>query len=169
MSQPSLAVLDGNRFVNLNPGDLSEEEQNTLVELALAILQERNRPGETLTTPLQVTEYIRLRLSEKRHEIFGVIFLDTRNRIITDEEMFHGTIDGARVHPRVVVQRALELNAAFVVFYHNHPSGIAEPSQADRKITEKLRDALNLVEVRVLDHILVGHEGACSFAERGLM
>ena len=169
MNQPSLAVLSGNRFFDLKPGDLAESEQDTLVGLALAILRERNRPGKTLRTPLQVKDYLRLRLAERCNETFGAIFLDTRHRILSDEEMFHGTLDGASVHPRVVAQRALALNAAAVVFYHNHPSGVAEPSMADRKITDKLREALSLIEVRVLDHIVVGHEDACSLAERGLL
>ena len=97
------------------------------------------------------------------------MFLDNRHRVIQVVEMFQGTIDGASVHPRVVVQRALELNAAAVVFFHNHPSGVAEPSHADEAITRRLRDALALVDVRVLDHFVVAAGESVSFAERGLL
>ena len=103
------------------------------------------------------------------HEVFGALFLDNRHRVIQVAEMFQGTIDGASVHPRVVVQRALEVNAAAVVFFHNHPSGVAEPSHADEAITRRLRDALALVDVRVLDHFVVAAGESVSFAERGLL
>ncbi len=97
------------------------------------------------------------------------MFLDNRHRVLCFEEMFQGTIDGAQVHPRVVVQRALEANAAAVILYHNHPSGVAEPSKADENITRRLKDALSLVDVRVPDHFVVGAEDVTSFAERGLL
>ena len=100
-------------------------------------------------------------------EVFAALFLDTRHRVICFEELFSGTIDGASVHPREVVRRALAHNAAAVILSHNHPSGVAEPSDADRRVTERLRDALSLVDVRVLDHIVVGDRETASFAERG--
>ena len=101
--------------------------------------------------------------------MFGAIFLDNRHRVIGLEELFRGTIDGTSVHPRVVVQRALELNAAATIVFHNHPSGEPEPSQADRSLTRRLQEALALVDVRVLDHVVVGSQGTVSFAERGLL
>ena len=100
---------------------------------------------------------------------FGVLFLDNRHRVLAFEELFRGTIDGASVHPREVVRRALQLNAAAVILSHNHPSGVAEPSQADRQITARLREALDLVGIRVLDHLVVGDGDCCSLADRGLL
>jgi DNA repair protein RadC len=101
--------------------------------------------------------------------VFGCVFLDNRHRVRGVEELFHGTIDGASVHPRVVVQRALEVNAAALILFHNHPSGVAEPSRADELLTRRLKDALALVDVRVLDHFVVTAEDSVSFAERGLI
>jgi DNA repair protein RadC len=109
-----------------------------------------------------------LQLRDRPYEVFACLFLDTRHRVIAFEELFRGTIDGASVHPRELVRRALEHNAAAVILAHNHPSGVAEPSAADRQITTRLKDALALVDVRVLDHCVVGDE-IVSFAERGLL
>lgn len=103
------------------------------------------------------------------HEIFGALFLDNRHRVVHQEVLFRGTIDGASVHPREVIKRVLDVNAAAVVFYHNHPSGIAEPSQADELITNRLRDALSMIDVRVVDHVIVARDKSTSFAERGLL
>ena len=113
--------------------------------------------------------YLRLGLAEHKKELFGCFFLDNRHRVIEMAELFHGTIDGALVHPRVVVQRALEANAAAIVFFHNHPSGVAAPSHADEAITRRLKEALALVDVRVLDHFVVAAGESVSFAERGLI
>jgi DNA repair protein RadC len=101
--------------------------------------------------------------------VFGSLFLDNRHRVIAVRELFQGTIDGASVHPRVVVQQALEVNAAAMVFFHNHPSGVAEPSRADEMLTRRLSEALALVDVRVLDHFVVSGGESVSFAERGLI
>lgn len=144
-------------------------EQNAIINLALAILSHRHRPGQPLTNPAETSRYLTLKLSGYKNEVFCAIFLDNRHRVLSFDELFVGTIDGAAVYPRVVVQRAIEINAAAVIFAHNHPSGIAEPSQADRSITHRLKEALNLIDVRVLDHIVVGNEGTTSFAERGLL
>ena len=103
------------------------------------------------------------------HEVFAVLFLDNRHRVIAFEEMFRGTIDGASVHPREVVRRSLQHNAAALILCHNHPSGVAEPSQADRRITARLSDALGLIDVRVLDHLIIGDQECCSMARRGLL
>lgn len=120
-------------------------------------------------SPADTTAYLRLKFADYKNEVFAVIFLDNRNRVLTFEEMFQGTINGASGHPRVIVQRALELNSAAVIFVHNHPSGVSEPSQADEQLTRRLKDALALVDVRVLDHIVVGVTETTSFAQRGLI
>lgn len=151
------------------PAEFDETEQKAIINLALDILAARHAPGNNLTSPTETTAYLRIRFADYKNEVFCVIFLDNRHRVLTFEEMFQGTVDGASVHPRVVVQRALEINAAAVIFAHNHPSGIAEPSHADEQITQRLKDALALVDVRVLDHIVVGVTETTSFAERGLL
>jgi DNA repair protein RadC len=158
-----------NRVAALQNVSLSDVEQQSVVQLALKILRARHRRGRVLSNPLATREYLQLTFEGYRNEVFGAVFLDTRHRVLAFEEMFFGTIDGASVHPRVVVQRALELNAAAVIFAHNHPSGVAEPSNSDASLTRRLREALSLVDIRVLDHIVVGNEGTTSFAERGLL
>ena len=160
---------DGDRFAGLKPHDLGEEEARSLVSLALAVLAARHRPGQSLTSPEETRAYLRLLLGERKNEVFVCVFLDCRHRVLGVEELFHGTIDGAAVYPRVVVQRALERNAAALIIAHTHPSGVAEPSRADRAITRKLQNALSLVDVRVLDHLVVTAEESLSFAERGLL
>jgi len=157
------------RFANLNPSQLNSAEKQSLVALALGVLKQRHRAGRVLSSPEQTQAFLRLKLIDRKHEVFGALFLDNRHRVIEVAEMFQGTIDGASVHPRVVVQRALEVNAAAIVFFHNHPSGVAEPSHADEAITGRLRDALALVDVRVLDHFVVAAGESVSFAERGLI
>ena len=125
--------------------------------------------GSALANPRATKEYVRMRLRDLPHEVFCCVYLDNRNRVTAFEELFRGTIDGASVHPREVVKQALARNAAAVIFAHNHPSGVAEPSQHDELITRRLKQALSLVDIRVLDHIIVG-DGVCeSFAERGLL
>jgi len=125
--------------------------------------------GSVLSNPRATREFLRMRLRDLAHEVFCCVYLDNRNRVISFQELFRGTIDGASVHPREVVKEALARNAAAVILAHNHPSGVAEPSQADELITRRLKEALALVEIRVLDHLVVG-DGVCeSFAERGLL
>jgi DNA repair protein RadC len=139
------------------------------LELSRRHYAELMHAGPPLANPRATREYLRIRLRDRDHEVFCCLFLDNRHRVIAFEEVFRGTIDGASVHPREVVKLALSRNAAAVILAHNHPSGVAEPSQADELITARLRDALALVDIRVLDHIVVG-DGACvSFAERGLL
>ena len=123
--------------------------------------------GEVLTSPTATRRALSARLRDRPHEVFACLFLTNRHAVIGDEEIFRGTIDGAPVYPREIAKRALELNAAAVVAAHNHPSGVAEPSRSDRAITSKLRDALALVEVRLLDHFVIGDGETVSFAERG--
>jgi len=127
------------------------------------------RQQPLLANPRIVREYLAVHFAGAEREVFGCLFLDNRHRLIAVEEMFQGTIDGASVHPREVVKRALKLNAAAVILAHNHPSGVAEPSQADELITARIRDALALVDIRVLDHLVVGGATVTSFAERGLI
>src|SRR5918996_274607 len=167
MIEPEL--VGGDRFAALTLSDLSESEQDSVKRLGLAVLAARFQVGTALTSPACVREYLQLKLRDHKAENFGAVFLDNRHRVLCFEEMFQGTIDGAQVHPRVMVQRALEANAAAVILYHNHPSGVAEPSKADENITSRLKDALSLVDVRVLDHFVVGAEDVTSFTERGLL
>ena len=158
-----------NRFDGFSLSELNDAEKQTLKALALTLLTEQHQPGRTLTSPEETRSYLRLRLAEYKNEVFGCVYLDNRHRIIDVAELFQGTIDGASVHPRVVVQQSLQLNAAALIFYHNHPSGVAEPSHADEAITRRLKDALALVDVRVLDHFVVTVGESVSFADRGIL
>jgi len=124
--------------------------------------------GSVFTSPQAVREYLAIKLAGRESECFAVMFLDNRNTLIEFREMFYGTVDQAAVYPREVVKAALELNAAAVIFAHNHPSGETEPSMADMRITQRLKDALSLMEIRVLDHLIVGRD-MTSFAEKGLL
>ena len=124
---------------------------------------------EAFTRPQLVKDYLQRQLRHRSHEVFAMLLLDAQHRLIKYCELFNGTIDGASVYPREVVRQALDANAAAVIFAHNHPSGVAEPSQQDRHITQRLQDALGLVEIRVLDHMIVGEGAVTSFAERGLI
>lgn len=133
------------------------------------VLAEFNKVRPTLESPTQSVHYLRDMLAGRDYEVFVVLFLDNRHRLIEASEMFRGTIDGASVHTREVVKDALTRGAAAVVLAHNHPSGVAEPSAADELVTLRLKDALALIDVRVLDHIIIGGMQYCSLAERGLI
>ncbi len=148
-------------------GDAKYAQLQAVLEMSRRHLGERLRRGVTIDAPEKCIDYLRARLGDRPAECFAVLFLDNRHRLIAFEELFHGTIDGASVYPREVVRRALAHNAAAVILSHNHPSGVAEPSQADRRITERLREALELIDVRVLDHIVIGDGEHCSLAQRG--
>ncbi len=139
------------------------------VELARRHYAEALRVGPPLDSPQATRDFLIRRLRDSPHELFCCLHLDNRHRLIAFDELFRGTIDGASVHPREVVKQALARNAAAVILAHNHPSGIAEPSQADELVTRRLREALQLVDIRVLDHMIVADNGCLSFAERGLM
>ena len=146
---------------------LSDDE---IIAVAMGILAKRMmNGGPVLANPGTTRDYLRLRLADLQHEVFACVWLDNRHRVIAFEELFRGTIDGASVHAREVVKRCLKHNAAAVIFAHNHPSALAEPSRADEMITRRLKAALELIEVRVLDHIIVGGTNVESFAERGLL
>lgn len=140
-----------------------------VMEMARRHLHETLQRGDALSSPGDTRRYLAIRLRDYPHEVFACLFLDNRHRVIHYEELFRGTVDGASVHPREVVKQALVHNAAAVIFAHNHPSGIAEPSRADEMITRRLKDALALIDIRVLDHIVVGDGETVSFAERGLL
>lgn len=143
-------------------------QENRVIEKALQILDQRIfTRGPELTSPSLVADYLKLQLAQQDHEVFGVVFLDAKHRVLQFEVLFHGSIDGASVYPRQVVKRALAHNAAAVILTHNHPSGCPQPSQADRTLTARLKETLSLVEVRVLDHLIVGEGRPLSLAEYG--
>lgn len=145
------------------------DRDDEIVRQALVILKQKAKRGESLISPNAVKDYLIVKLTPYEHECFTCIFLDNRNRLIEINEMFRGTIDGASVYPREVVKTALAYNSAAVIFCHNHPSGVAEPSKADEMITERLKKALELIDVRVLDHLIIAGGECVSFAERGLL
>ncbi|HEX9183467.1 MAG TPA: DNA repair protein RadC [Burkholderiales bacterium] len=140
-----------------------------VVELGRRSMREHLRSGSALTSPGAVRDYLRLALASRPHEVFLVLFLDAQHRVLSDAELFRGTLTQTSVYPREVVKAALAANAAAVIFAHNHPSGVAQPSQADELLTRQLKEALALVEVRVLDHFIVAGNQTLSFAERGLL
>ncbi len=138
-----------------------------VLEMARRHLAEAMIERDVLSDPAATRSYLEARLARQPHEVFAAIFLDSRNCVLAYEELFRGTLDGASVYPREVVKAALAHNAAAVIFAHNHPSGVAEPSRSDRDITRRLVDALAVVDIRVLDHLVIGHAQTSSFAERG--
>ncbi|EGR0606861.1 RadC family protein [Vibrio cholerae] len=148
-------------------GEAKFVQLQAVLEMTQRYLAETLKRGDALTSPQQTKLYLSSVLRDRQREAFYILFLDNQHRVIRDEILFEGTIDAASVYPREVVKRALHHNAAAVILAHNHPSGVAEPSQADRRITDRLRDALGLVEIRVLDHFVVGDGEVVSFAERG--
>jgi len=149
-------------------GQAKYTQLQAVMEMGRRHLSESLARGDALTSPDDTRRYLAARLRDYPFEVFACLFLDNRHRVIAFEELFRGTIDGASVHPREVVRRALTHNAAAVILAHNHPSGVAEPSRSDEAITRRLRDALALVDIRVLDHVVVG-DALVSFAERGLL
>lgn len=145
-----------------------QAREDKAIYRAMRLLERRLRvPGTALNSPGAVRQYLALHLAEKEHEIFSALWLDAQHRVIAADDMFTGTLTETSVYPREVIKRALQLNAAAVIFAHNHPSGVCEPSQSDRILTDALKQALSLVGVRVLDHFIVAGAGVLSFAERG--
>lgn len=138
-----------------------------IMDMAIKLANRRLAKRRIVSSPDEIRQYLMVKMEALEHEVFSMIFLNNKHRILSFEAMFRGTIDGASVYPREVVKRALELNAAAVVMVHNHPSGDAEPSKQDISITKRLKDALALVDVRVLDHFVVGGGTVVSLAERG--
>ncbi|MFT0179378.1 RadC family protein [Pseudomonas benzopyrenica] len=154
---------------HLGLGPAKYSQLQAVLEMGRRHLAEGLKRDSALESRQQVRDYLKARLRHEPHEVFGCLFLDTRHRVLAFEALFHGTIDGASVYPRQVVKRALAHNAAAVILTHNHPSGIAEPSQADRLLTTRLKDALTLVDVRVLDHFIVGDGEPVSMEEQGFV
>ena len=140
------------------------------ISSALALLEARlRRPGKTLGSPQDVKNFLTLQHAEREYEVFGVLWLDAQNRLIQDDRLFRGTLTQTSVYPREVVKAALACNAAGAILYHNHPSGCPDPSRADEMLTQTLKTALAIVDVRVLDHIIVAGTNTIAFAERGLI
>jgi DNA repair protein RadC len=150
-------------------GSSKYAQLQAIFEMSRRALNEQMQVKDVLSSPKQVRDYLCLKLGSLTREVFMVLFLDAQNRIITSEEMFSGTLTQTSVYPREVVKRALHHNAASVIFAHNHPSGIAKQSQADESLTSELKNALALVDVRVLDHFVVAGNSTLSFVERGLL
>ena len=146
------------------------QSDDWIIRQAIALLEQRVfKAGPLLDQPQAVKDYLRLKLVAEPNEVFAIVFMNSQHRVLAYEPMFKGTLDSTAVYPRVVVQRALELNAGAVIFSHQHPSGCTEPSSADRVLTDRLKAALSLIDVRVLDHIIVGQGTPYSFAESGLL
>lgn len=166
----ALLALDRHAFcAGRGLGSAKYAQLQAVLEMARRHQREVLARQDALTSPAQARAYLQARLSDYPHEVFACLFLDNRHRVIEYEELFRGTIDGASVHPREVVRRALHHNAAALILAHNHPSGVAEPSEADRCITRRLSDTLALIDVRVLDHVVVAAGSYVSMAERGLV
>ena len=140
-----------------------------LPELARRYFEETLPLGEAIRSPADTETFLLARLRDRPHEVFCCLYLDNRHRVLLFEELFRGTIDGTSVYPREVVKQALTVNAAAVILAHNHPSGVAEPSQADERITRRVRSALNLVDIRLLDHLIIGDGTSTSLAGRGML
>jgi DNA repair protein RadC len=155
------------RHLGLGPAKFSQLQ--AVLEMSRRHLAERLRRDSALESPQAVRDYLKSLLRHEPHEVFGCLFLDSKHRMLAFEVLFRGSIDSASVYPRQVVKRALTHNAAAVIFCHNHPSGISEPSQADRTLTKRLIQALDLIEVRVLDHFIIGDGQPLSMVEHGWM
>lgn len=147
----------------------SPVSESDILRMAQQLARQRLAKGRLLTSPGQVISHLQVLLQHYEHEVFALLLLDSKHRVLGFHELFRGTLDEASVHPREVVKLVLKHNAAAVVLVHNHPSGDPEPSQADRQLTKALKEALSLVGTRTLDHIVVGLEGCVSFAERGFL
>ena len=168
MSQLSIA-FDSSLLVRDDQGRYMQATADQILEAARQVIDQKIPRGALFTSPELVKDYLRTKLAGFEHEVFAALFLDTKHRLIEYIELFRGTIDSASVYPREVVKAALRVNAAAAVFSHNHPSGNPEPSHADKVLTQRLREALALVDVRTLDHIIVAGGSTISFAERGLI
>lgn len=165
-----LMSADLQRFcVGKGLGAAKYTQLQAVLEMSRRYLRENLARGDALTSPERTRDYLKARLCNYPYEVFACLFLDNHHRVIEYEELFRGTIDGASVHPREVVRRALHHNAAALILAHNHPSGVSEPSRSDRQITQRLKQALALVDIRVLDHFVIGDGPPRSLAEMGLL
>ena len=154
-------------FVRDADGHYIAAKDDFVIDAARKVIERFVSKGMKLDSPSRVKDFLWLQLAGYEQEVFGAIFLDSQHQVIEYSELFYGTIDSASVYPREVVKKALQLNAGATIFTHNHPSGNPEPSDADRRITDRLKEALGLIDVRVLDHIVVGGSESVSFAEKG--
>jgi DNA repair protein RadC len=169
-SLSALCAADRKSFCEMHGLGVAKFTQlQAVLEMAQRTLGERLKRGVTLNAPNDVRDFLRLKIGSRPHEVFVAVFLDAQNRVIEVKELFTGSLMQTSVYPRVVVKQALELNAAAVIFAHNHPSGVAQPSHTDEVLTANLKRALALVEVEVLDHFIVGADATLSFRERGLL
>jgi len=169
-SLSALCSADGARFCAIpGLGSAKYVQLQAVLEMARRSLREQLARNTVLGSPQAVRDYLRLKLQDRPHEVFVGVFLDAQNRVLAVEELFRGTLTQTSVYPREVVKRALHHNAGALIFAHNHPSGVAEPSRADEALTQALKQALALVDVKVLDHFVIGSGAAMSFAERGLL
>ncbi len=150
-------------------GPAKYAQLQAVLEMGRRYLQEDLQRHASLTSPAESRAYLQAKLRHYPYEVFSCLFLDNRHRVIEFEELFRGTIDGASVHPREVVRRALHHNAAALILAHNHPSGVTEPSAADQRITQRLKEALSLMEIRILDHFIIGDGKPVSMAELGML
>jgi DNA repair protein RadC len=164
-----MTMSSHNLYVQHLDGTLKLASSEQILAAAHRVLAHRVRRGASLTSPQKVREYLTVRLGHLDYEMFGIILTDRRHRVIEYVELFRGTIDGASVHPREIVKLALDKGAAACLLFHNHPSAVNEPSQADEFITTRVKEALALIDVRTLDHLIVGAGGVLSMAERGLI
>ncbi|WP_439822713.1 JAB domain-containing protein [Rhodanobacter sp. FW021-MT20] len=165
-------IADGNvRFVHndLDPHEMARIAEDRIIADAIAIIERRFHRGEVLSSPRDSADYFKLKLGRFPYEVFGCLLLDNRHAVLGWVELFRGTVNGTEVHAREVVRVCMEYNACAVIFSHQHPSGIAEPSAADCTITRTLRDALKLIDVRVIDHLVIGKGEPVSMAVRGLI
>ncbi|MBE9562976.1 MAG: DNA repair protein RadC [Proteobacteria bacterium] len=166
----SLLGADQQRFCEAKGlGNAKYAQLQACVEMSRRYLRECLERGDALSSPEATRNFLMSELSGRPHEVFACLFLDTKNRVIAFDEIFHGTIDGASIYPREVAKKALKHNASAVILAHNHPSGVAEPSSADIIITKRLKEILELIDVRVLDHFIVGDGCYISFVEEGLI
>lgn len=168
MSQLS-SSLDSSLLVRDVAGDYRPAKADEVLQAALRVLAGQMYGSEALTSPQVVRDFLRIKLGTLEHEVFAIIHLDAQNRVIDYVEMFRGTVSQTSVYPREVVKESLARNSAALILVHNHPSGVAEPSRADEMLTQTLKSALALVDVRVLDHLVVAGANILSFAERGLL
>ena len=164
-----LPIESAGLLVRDERGDYRPASADEVLSEARKVIAKRVKRGTSFTSPQIAREFLTLKLGDREHEVFVLVMLDSQHRLINTLEMFRGTIDGAAVYPREVVKEALAHNAAAVILAHNHPSGVAEPSAADRALTERLKAALTLVDVRVLDHLVIAGTDVTSFSERGLL
>ena len=168
MSQLS-SSFDSSLLVRDVAGDYRPAKADEVLQAALRVLAGQMYGSEALTSPQVVRDFLRIKLGTLEHEVFAIIHLDAQNRVIDYVEMFRGTVSQTSVYPREVVKESLARNSAALILVHNHPSGVAEPSRADEMLTQTLKSALALVDVRVLDHLVVAGASILSFAERGLL